>query len=325
MRGGSSILARTLGNTLEPLPALGGNLTNAQAFQMHEDVRPNWESKMSTTEAAHRASKYLYDHVTPSVFMEDLAFRDGTPGPGDRLPAIDLPTAEGGRFRSCDLRDRQRPMLLVTGSYTCPMTASSNPMLKRLHAEFGDRVEFVLLHVREAHPGERFEQVDEHEQKLRHAGALKDRDGLPFTMAVDEPSGDIHRVLDGKPNAAWLTDGGGEIVFRALWAGDERGVTQALEAVARGERPSEAVSNRRVVPMAKGVGMMREVARRAGPRAEADVWRAAPPMALLAWIADLYRPLPPQWRTAAAVATVGIGIALAASALSRVAGAGRHD
>lgn len=280
---------------------------------------------MTTAEtAAHRTGEYLYEHVTPSVFMEDMAFRDGTPGPGDRLPEIDLATADGGQFRSRDLREQQRPMLLVTGSYTCPMTASSNPMLKRLHAEYGDRVEFVLLHVREAHPGERFDQVDEREQKLRHAQALKERDDLPWTIAVDDPSGTIHRVLDGKPNAAWLTDGRGEIVFRALWAGDERGMSQALEAVARGERPQEPLSNRRVVPMAKGVGMMRESARRAGPRAGADLWRAAPPMALLAWIADLYRPLPPQWRTVAAVATVGVGIALATAALSRAVGQGRH-
>lgn len=280
---------------------------------------------MTTAESmAQRAGEYLYEHVTPSVFIEDMAFREGTPGPGDRLPEIDLPNAEGGRFRSRELRERQRPMLLVTGSYTCPMTASSNPMLKRLHAEFGERVEFVLLHVREAHPGESFDQVDEREQKLRHARTLADRDGLPFAVAVDEPSGEIHRVLDGKPNAAWLTDTSGEIVFRALWAGDEHGMTQALAAVARGERPAEAVSNRRMAAMAKGVGVMRETLDRAGPRAQADLWRAAPPMALLAWIADLYRPLPPQWRSAAAVATVGVGIALAVSALSRVAGASRH-
>ncbi|HEV7268005.1 MAG TPA: hypothetical protein VGN83_24335 [Falsiroseomonas sp.] len=267
--------------------------------------------------AAQRAGEYLYEHVTPSVFMEDMAFRDGTPGPGGRLPEIDLPTAEGGRFRSRELVERGRPMLLVTGSYTCPMTASSNPMLKRLHARFGDHVEFVLLHAREAHPGERFDQVDEAEQKRQHARALKERDGLPWSVAVDDPSGTVHRVLDGKPNAAWLTDGSGGIVFRSLWAGDERGMTQALEAVANGERPLEAVSNRRMVPMAKGVGMMRESARRAGPRAGADLWRAAPPMALLAWVADLYRPLPPQWRTAAAVATLGVGVAIAAALISR--------
>lgn len=208
-------------------------------------------------------------------------------------------------------------MLLVTGSYTCPMTASSDPMLKRLHARFGGRIEFVLLHVREAHPGERFDQVDEAEQKRQHARALKERDELPWTVAVDGPSGTVHRVLDGKPNAAWLTDGHGEIVYRALWAGDVRGMTQALDAVARGERPPEAISNRRIVPMARGVGMMRESARRAGPRAGADLWRAAPPMALLAWVADLYRPLPPQWRTVAAVATIGVSVALLAAAISR--------
>jgi len=178
--------------------------------------------------------------------------------------------------------------------------------------------------VREAHPGQRYDQVDDQEGKRRHAQALKERDDLPWTIAVDDPSGTIHRALDGKPNVAWLTDGGGEIVFRTLWVGDERGMTQALEAVARGERPSEGLSNRRMAAMAKGVGVMRDSARRAGPRTEAGLWRAAAPMAVLAWIADLYRPLPPQWRTGAAVATVGVGIAFVVSALSRVAGGGRH-
>ena len=34
------------------------------------------------------------------------------------------------------------------------MTASAGPVLKRLYQEFGDRVAFGTLYVREAHPGE---------------------------------------------------------------------------------------------------------------------------------------------------------------------------
>lgn len=272
---------------------------------------------MAVAPANRGIGDYLYEHVTPEVLSSDLAFRDGAPRAGDRLPAFDLPASDGGRVRTSGLVGRQ-PVLLVTGSLTCPMTASSNPILKRLHEEFGSRIAFVMLHVREAHPGERHAQTRNFEEKLAHARALKERDRLPWPIAVDDPEGTVHWALNEKPNAAYLTDREGRIVFRSLWAGDERGLRQALESVARGERPREPDSLRRLVPMARGVGMMREMTRRAGPRAERDIVRAALPMAALAWVADLYRPLPPEWRTAAAAATISLAAGAALFLLNRV-------
>jgi hypothetical protein len=262
------------------------------------------------------ARDYLYDHVTSKVLGEDLDFGDDAPGPGDRLPGFDLPTATGERLRSRDVVGHE-PLLLVFGSVTCPMTASSVPSLKRLHATFGDRIAFVMVYVREAHPGENFPQPRTLEQKLEHARSLIERDDIPWPVAIDDPDGTLHRAMDGKPNAAFLSDRSGEIVFRALWAGDEHSLRQALEAVARGERPPEPESRRRFVPMAKGMGEMREVLHQAGPRAERDIWRAAPPMGLTAWAANVFRPLPPQWRTFAALATFGVVCGAVGALLAR--------
>lgn len=262
-------------------------------------------------------ARYAYEHVSSDILSEDMQFRDSAPKPGDRLPEFDLPTVDGGRLRTSDLGGR--PVLLVTGSFTCPMTASSDPILKKLHARFGAEVEFVTLYVREAHPGEHRDQARTAEEKARAARALQERDDLPWRVIVDDPDGSLHRRLDEKPNAAYLADRSGTIVFRSLWAGDERGLRQALEAVARGERPPEKESTRRLVPMARGVGTMREMTRRAGPRAQQDLWRAAPPMGVMAWLTDQYRPLPPAWRTAAAAATIGVGVAVVATLVARSA------
>ncbi|SDF09846.1 TlpA family protein disulfide reductase [Limimaricola pyoseonensis] len=253
---------------------------------------------------------YSYDHVEASTLRRDMAFSAGTPGPGDRLPGFDLPEASGGRIRSHSITSN-RPILLITGSYTCPMTAASNPLLKKLHRRYGGRIVFVMLHVREAHPGERYGQPRDMDTKIANARALKRRDRLPWSVAVDDVSGTLHRQLDLKPNAVWLTDQDGTIVYRGLWAGDDDPLEDALEAVSRGRLPKKRESHARLKPMAAGIGVMREVTRRSGARAEADLWKAAPPMAVLARIADVYRPLPPHWRTAAAAATVG----LAATAL----------
>ncbi|MEF2552280.1 deiodinase-like protein [Aurantimonas sp. A2-1-M11] len=262
-------------------------------------------------------ARYAYEHVSSEILSEDMQFGDSAPKPGGRLPEFDLSTVNGGQLRTSDLADR--PMLLVTGSFTCPMTASSNPILKELYAKFGCAIEFVTLYVREAHPGEHYDQASVAEEKREAASALKSRDQLPWTVAVDDPDGSVHRRLDEKPNAAYLTDRTGTIVFRSLWAGDKRGLTQALEAVAKGERPPEEESTRRLVPMARGVGTMREMTRRAGPRAQSDLWQAAPPMGVMAWLADQYRPLPPVWRTAAAAATIGVGVAVVATLAARAA------
>ena len=211
--------------------------------------------------------RYAYEHVSSEILSEDMQFGEGAPKPGERLPEFDLPTAGGGQLKTSDLAGR--PILLVTGSFTCPMTASSDPILKEFHAKFGSIIEFITLYVREAHPGEHHDQAGVGEEKRAAARALKSRDQLPWTVAVDDPDGSVHRRLDEKPNAAYLTDWSGTIVFRSLWAGDQRGLARALEAVAKGERPPEEESTRRLVPMARGVGTMREMTRRAGPRARA--------------------------------------------------------
>ena len=260
-------------------------------------------------------SEYVYDHVQSSTLQKDTAFQPGTPGPGDRLPVFDLPAANGGHIRSSAITGN-KPMLLVTGSYTCPMTASSNPALKRLHRRYGGQIVFVMLHVREAHPGELFDQPHDMDTKIRNAGILKSRDKLPWAVAVDDTHGTLHRLLDEKPNAVWLTDREGTIVYRGLWAGDDEALGDALEAVSKGRLPKKRESTSRLKPMAAGVGVMREVTQRSGRRAEADLWKAAPPVAALARIADLYKPLPPHLRTAAAAATIGLGATALVGALS---------
>lgn len=262
-------------------------------------------------------NEYNYDHVTSKVLMDDMSFGDDAPGPGDRIPRFDLPLLDGGRISTTDFTAR-KPMLLITGSYSCPMTASSDPVLKEMYEEFGQDIDFVMVLVREAHPGEHVEQPRTVEQKLDMARALKARDQLPFPIAIDDVEGSVHRALDKKPNAVWLTDPNGMIIYRALWAGDETGLLQALDAAVRGVLPPQQDSSRQLAPMAMGIGKMGEMTNRSGPRARRDLWRAAPPMAAIAWVADLYRPLSPKWRTVAALGTVALAVtAVVGAARSR--------
>jgi hypothetical protein len=130
-----------------------------------------------------------------------------------------------------------RPLLFVTASMTCPNTQAAMEPLRRLHREFGSKVAFLMVNVREAHPGENCPQPRAYQEKVEHARALESFYELPWEVAVDDLDGDLDRYLDGKPNAAWIMNTEGTIAFRSHWARDERGLRQALEAVGNGLTP----------------------------------------------------------------------------------------
>ena len=79
---------------------------------------------------------YRYDRFRPKLLLQDLRFSDDALAPGDSLAAYDLPTLDDGTIQIGG--DREKPLLLVTGSITCPMTNSSLPVIDALHSEFGE-------------------------------------------------------------------------------------------------------------------------------------------------------------------------------------------
>lgn len=251
-------------------------------------------------------SDYRYKHFTTKLLFQDLRFHSSSLRPGDAFPEFDLPTADGGHFASRDVLER--PLLVVTGSMTCPMTASAMPSLKRLHADFGKEIAFVMLDVREAHPGENYPQPETFERKLAHARALRDTYQLPWPVAVDGLDGTLHLPMDGKPNSAYLVDRNGKIVFRSIWARDERSLRRALESVARDEKPAKSESRAMLRPLVSAVGSVHEVMHRAGAQAERDHWRANPPMELAGRLASSFRPLSPDRRGIAAAAAIAVSM-----------------
>jgi hypothetical protein len=187
------------------------------------------------------------------------------------------------------------------------MTASSAPSVQDLHKEFGDRVEFVMLYVREAHPGEYFAQSETMEDKLESARALKEIYGIDWTVAADNVEGDLHQALDPKPNAAFLIDSDGVILFRSIWAADYGALHQALDDAATGRAMLNTESTRLIGPVVRAMGVVREVMERGGPQAVRDLWRAGFPMALAGRVATLFKPLTPDQRGIASVISLALG------------------
>ena len=251
---------------------------------------------------------YRYDTFRLSHMLADMRFATDTPGPGDLLPQLDLQTLDGDRLT---LETVDRPHLFVFGSNTCPMTASSPEVLNALHRDFGEQVRFVLVQVREAHPGEHIPQPATLEEKAQHAHCLRKALGVAFTVAVDDLEGSFHASLDPKPNAAYLVDRDGRIRYRSLWATDEDRLWAALTAVVEGREPAKQESTRMLGPAMGSLGHVDRVIRDAGPSAGRDLLRSAPPMLVGARLASLFRTLPPNRRGQALMATMGAGALIA--------------
>jgi thiol-disulfide isomerase/thioredoxin len=209
-----------------------------------------------------------------------MSFGKDDPGPGDRIPDFDLPTLDGGRFRSADLAETG-PVLLVFGSYTCPVTESAGPGLNQLHARFGDRMRFVMVNVREAHPGNNAPQPQNMIEKTVHAVQLRDVHGFDFEVAVDDIDGTLHRALSPKPNSAYIVDRDGTILFRAQWANDTSALSEALEAITNGKPLRRLQSTELIRPMLSMLRYGAPIFDRAGKGAWRDMWRVMPPLALM--------------------------------------------
>ena len=246
-----------------------------------------------TKDAEEVGRQYRFDHLRLSDVMKDLYYSRDDPGPGDRVPDFDLPTLGGGRFRSADLGETG-PTLLIFGSYTCPVTDSAVPGLNELHGRFGDRVRFVMVDVREAHPGKVVPQPKTLDEKTVHAEQLRDFYSFEFEVAVGDIDGTFHRALSPKPNSAYVLGKDGTILFRAQWANDTNALAEALEAVASGELPRRSQSGGLIRPMIRSMRNIAPVLDRAGGGAWRDTWRAAPPMAALAFALKTFRIRPPK-------------------------------
>ncbi|MGE3720000.1 MAG: TlpA family protein disulfide reductase [Bauldia sp.] len=252
--------------------------------------------------------KYRYDHprLYPDI-INDMFVTSRDLGPGDSVPPFSLPILDGGFFRSSDLA-AGKPVLVVFGSRTCPVTESATAGLKLLHEKYGVHVRFVMVNVREAHPGRTIVQPQTFDQKRRHAESLRSHHQLPFEVAVDDIDGTFHRALGGRPNSAYLLSPAGTILLRAQWANETEAIDAAISAVLDGEVPRRAAVTRTLHSMTRMIGYITPVLKAAGRGARLDTWSVVPPLGAMMVLADLFFFLPKDRRGLPAMLSMGAAV-----------------
>lgn len=241
-------------------------------------------------------SDYRFDHPRIMDVLNDMYIPSSELGPGDSLAPFELQSLDGRWLTSASLLSSTQPLLLVFGSRTCPVTESAARGLRELHERFASRIRFVLVQVREAHPGSRIPQPRTLDQKVRHAADLKAHHRIPFDVAVDDLEGALHRRLGARPNSLYVVDPNHTILFRAQWANETAAIAEALEMIAAGRIPLNPTVTRTFSALMKTVGHMSPTLAAAGRGARLDTWKIAPPMGLMMFLSGLFFMFPREKR-----------------------------
>lgn len=272
------------------------------------------------TQGTNTTTDYRYDHPQLSVILNDMLITKNDLGPGDKLMPFELQMIDGSHLRSTDLPAQGKPVLLVFGSLTCPVTESAADGLTELYATYGKKIRFIMINVREAHPADLIPQPRTLEQKILNAIALKKHHKLPFEVAVDDLDGTLHRTLGSRPNSAYVIDTTGTITFRAQWANETQSIGEALDAIIEGKAPPKPSISRTIQALAKALGYGNRVFSAAGKGAYVDTWKAVPPMGMMVALSELFFFLPLDKRgMPAMLLTMGLMVAAALGIVALIA------
>lgn len=160
-------------------------------------------------------SNYNYKHFNPT----DYNFNDFKgPKPGESFIDFEATTIDGNTVRLSDFLDQT--IVLDTGSITCPMYANTKSPMNQLQEQYPD-MHFLLLYVREAHPGGRTKEISQFEDKMKNAKSMGRLYHEKRVVLVDSLDGTAHKLYGAMPNMTYVIGTDGIIKFRANWTNIE--------------------------------------------------------------------------------------------------------
>jgi hypothetical protein len=163
--------------------------------------------------------------------------------------------------------------------------------LKKLHARWGDRVHFVTVLVRQAHPGPEEPPYRSFGDKLRDAVAFRQSEGIPWSVLADDVQGTVHQVYGAFADPAYLIDRDGRVAFVNVVTSAPV-LHEAIAALlARGGRGVVRGGLDRRLHLGPALTDGWRALRRGLPQSFTDLMLAAPGVPIVFWLGHQMRPL----------------------------------
>jgi len=190
--------------------------------------------------------------------------------------------------------------------------------MKQLHAEWGERVRFVDIAARQAHPGPGAPPYRSYQEKMQDAVRYERDEELPWPLLVDDLEGTVHQAYGGLADPTYLIDIDGRVSFYNMWT-YVPALHQALEALeAQGWRGVVNGGIHCVPQLLPALTAGWRGLERGLPQSYTDLEKASPGAATLTWLGYQLRPvlapLTQRSRPLPSALKAGLGVGVAALA-----------
>ena len=163
------------------------------------------------------------------------------PEEGEPAPDFMLKDLQGNEVGLKQFK-KKRPVVLVTGSYSCPVYRRQVSALNRLYEKYHKQAAFFVLYTVEAHPvkdpspyrgkewvteqntreGILLRQPTSYAERATLASRCKVDLGSSVPVLVDEMDNSVWTRYGKAPNAVYLIDYEGKILLRQAWFDSSR-------------------------------------------------------------------------------------------------------
>ncbi|MDQ4078378.1 MAG: DUF1990 family protein [Chloroflexota bacterium] len=249
------------------------------------------DEQFARMESPWGVDEYNFEHFGPQhvLFEARQVLTSGGLKPGQLAPDWELPSVEGGTIRLSDLRGK--PVLLHFGSFTSPVAIAAVEPLRELYEEWGDKMHFLDILVRQAHPGPQVPPYRSFEQKMRDGKRYKEREDIPWPVLVDDLAGTTHQVYGGLSDPTYIIDSEGRVAFYNMIT-SAPALHQALTALfAQGSTGIVRGGVDRLPHLAAALTDGWPALVRGLPQSLLDLMVAAPGSPILVWLGWKLRPL----------------------------------
>jgi len=158
---------------------------------------------------------------------------------GDKIPDLSLFTPDGLAFSVKEALATGKPLILISGSYTCDISRSNIPDANMLGAKYNEHVNIFHVYTVDAHPTDKAcpyspdkqmrlptanmtnniqaKQPKSYGERRELAKKWQDENGIVIPVLVDKPGNDYWMTFGQAPNTAYLIAPDGEVYYKQVW------------------------------------------------------------------------------------------------------------
>jgi hypothetical protein len=186
---------------------------------------PAVEQFMTTFELP--ADPFIEKLTADRAVIEAVAPRAGEAAPEFRAEKLSFDGRASGNFVT--LTDyRGKELALMFGSLTCPIYRGQTDRFNEIFDELQDRLAFLLIYTREAHPEDGWQLGINHSQDVVYdqpttvegraaiAHDCVQQCGLQMTVALDDIDDSIDKKYAGWPERLYIIDANGTVRHRSV-------------------------------------------------------------------------------------------------------------